>query len=101
METLLPELPPRNDGLMAEWCGSPRSSVVRIDREKKQQPSKKSVGRIVEEIRKLAPGLDGLIIEDYGKGLVTPELVKAVCEMARESDVKVMVDPNPNPDPCA
>ncbi|MCB1233177.1 MAG: hypothetical protein KDN19_23235, partial [Verrucomicrobiae bacterium] len=46
-------------------------------------------------LRKVAPELDGLIIEDYGKGLITQELVDEVCAIAREANLKVTVDPNP------
>ena len=49
----------------------------------------------MEELRALAPKLDGIIIEDYGKGLVTQELADAVCGLARETNTLVTVDPNP------
>lgn len=69
--------------------------VVRIDHERKTKPDANQVARILDELRALAPSLDGIIIEDYGKGLVTQELVDAVCALARDAGVIVTVDPNP------
>lgn len=69
--------------------------VVRIDHERKTKPVSAQIERIMEELRALAPSLDGIIIEDYGKGLITQELVDAVCGIARDAGVIVTVDPNP------
>ncbi|MCB1232287.1 MAG: carbohydrate kinase, partial [Verrucomicrobiae bacterium] len=69
--------------------------VVRIDRERKTRPTAEQIGRLTDELCKVAPELDGLVIEDYGKGLITQELVDEVCAIAREANVKVTVDPNP------
>lgn len=69
--------------------------VVRIDHERKTRPDSAQIGRILDELRALAPELDGIIIEDYGKGLVTQELADAVCGLARETNTLVTVDPNP------
>lgn len=69
--------------------------VVRIDRERKMRPNDEQIRRLTDELRSIAGELDGLIIEDYGKGLVTQELVDEVCAIAREANVTVTVDPNP------
>lgn len=72
-----------------------QQQVVRIDRERKTRPNDEQIERLTTELRSIAGELDGLIIEDYGKGLVTQELVDEVCAIAREADVTVTVDPNP------
>lgn len=69
--------------------------VVRIDRETRKEPTPEQVERFTAELRSVSADLDGMIIEDYGKGLVTQELVDAICAIAAEGGVKVMVDPNP------
>ncbi len=69
--------------------------VVRIDRERRTRPTAEQIERLTSELASVAPELDGLIIEDYGKGLVTQELVDAICAIARDAGVKVTVDPNP------
>ncbi|MCB1092940.1 MAG: carbohydrate kinase, partial [Verrucomicrobiae bacterium] len=69
--------------------------VVRIDHERKTKPDASQIERILAELKSLAPSLDGIIIEDYGKGLVTQDLVDAVCAVAKEAGVLVTVDPNP------
>ena len=72
-----------------------QQQVVRIDRERKTRPSAEQVARLASELRKLAPSLDGIIIEDYGKGLITQELVDEITTIAKEAEVVVTVDPNP------
>ncbi len=69
--------------------------VVRIDHERKTRPGAAQVARILAELRTLAPSLDGIVIEDYGKGLVTQALVDEICALAREANILVTVDPNP------
>lgn len=69
--------------------------VVRIDREKRFQldPAKEAV--LIENIAKVLPNIDGMIIEDYGKGLITPGLVEALIKEARKHKIVITVDPKP------
>lgn len=69
--------------------------VVRIDRERKTRPDAEMISRLTAELRSVADQLDGLIIEDYGKGLITQDLVDEVSVISREAGVTVTVDPNP------
>lgn len=69
--------------------------VVRIDREKRQPLSATLAGELVERIRAVLPRIDGLIIEDYGKGLISAEFVAGLLAAASERGIVVTVDPKP------
>ncbi len=69
--------------------------VVRIDREKRQPLSPALAAELVARIRKVLSEIDGLIIEDYGKGLISQELVTGLLAAAAEHQVPVTVDPKP------
>lgn len=74
--------------------------VVRIDREKRRRLEPELAAELVAKIRAVLPEIDGLIIEDYGKGLITPEFASSLLEAARGQDLVVTVDPKPgNPIP--
>lgn len=67
--------------------------VVRIDRESLDHISDKYLNRFRELLRDRIKDIDGIIIEDYGKGLITPRLLKMVVPMARRYGKTVAVDP--------
>lgn len=69
--------------------------VVRIDREKRRAVSPDLAKELVERIRGVLPRTDGIIIEDYGKGLISAELISALLAAAAEFGVTVTVDPKP------
>lgn len=69
--------------------------VVRIDREKRRALSPELAAELVERIRGVLSRTDGIIIEDYGKGLISMELVSGLLAAAAESGVTVTVDPKP------
>lgn len=68
--------------------------VVRIDREKRNPLSAEATGALLAAIEKALPDLDAIIIEDYGKGLISQNLVDGVLEAAGE-DLIITVDPKP------
>jgi len=49
--------------------------------------------RVLENLERVLPDADLLCIEDYNKGLLTPELCQAALELARDRRVPVLVDP--------
>jgi len=68
--------------------------VVRIDREKCEEAGSKEVFRkICNLIKKDITSFDAVIISDYGKGLVTPELVDFVREQALANNKIIVIDP--------
>ncbi len=67
--------------------------VVRFDRESKMPIALKDKKRIIDFCKKAIKKVDGVIIEDYGKGVVFPELIKEVVSLAKKQNVFVAVDP--------
>jgi D-beta-D-heptose 7-phosphate kinase/D-beta-D-heptose 1-phosphate adenosyltransferase len=69
--------------------------IVRVDREQIRSPSPAQVSRITENVRGQLAQTDAIIFEDYGKGLLTPELVEQICRDAIAAGKIVSGDPNP------
>ena len=67
--------------------------VVRIDKEKMDCLSSDAIGQIIDYVKKIIKGIDAIIIEDYGKGVVTPRLLQEVLRLARRYKKIVTVDP--------
>lgn len=67
--------------------------VVRADRETPHELSDEVERRVVSRLKELAPSIKGLIISDYGKGVITASLLESVMAVAREHTLFVAVDP--------
>jgi len=72
-----------------------QQQVVRVDREKNRGPIAGVTARAVELITELMPAVDGVILEDYGKGFLCQSLKDRVCGLAREHEKFLTADPNP------
>ena len=69
--------------------------VVRIDHEKKDKIKEKILQNISLYIKKYINGVDAIIISDYNKGVVVPELFREVIILAKKFDKPIIVDPKP------
>lgn len=67
--------------------------LVRIDREMTQHPKISTVRSLSEYLKKNIKGFDGIILSDYGKGLLTKNLVRDAIRRADGFGKFVMVDP--------
>lgn len=67
--------------------------VVRYDREEDGDIPPEGVALVVEAIRRIAPECDVLIMEDYNKGLLVPEVIEAVLAEAKRLGIPTIVDP--------
>lgn len=65
--------------------------VVRIDHETRGAFGPETYEALVNAVRTALAGADACIVSDYGKGVVTPELVRVVIEAAKGKPV--VVDP--------
>ena len=70
--------------------------IVRVDREKKTGLTALQKDKVLRQIEELLPTLDAIIFEDYGKGLVEQKLVNRVIAVARQKNIVITVDPNPD-----
>jgi rfaE bifunctional protein kinase chain/domain len=70
--------------------------IVRVDREQLRSPSPAHVSRIVRNVRRRLVQTDAVIFEDYGKGFLSAELVRQICNDARAAGKIIAGDPNPH-----
>ena len=70
--------------------------VVRIDNESKADCPDHLVSRIVDAVRYNIRDIDGIVIEDYNKGVVTTEVIRQVIAIASKYEKIVTVDPKFN-----
>ncbi|MCM8775377.1 MAG: PfkB family carbohydrate kinase, partial [Candidatus Omnitrophica bacterium] len=67
--------------------------VVRFDREKAEDISKEDLNKILRFVHDKIQTVDTVVIEDYGKGVVQPRLIKGIVRLARRFKKPVLVDP--------
>jgi D-glycero-beta-D-manno-heptose-7-phosphate kinase len=72
-----------------------QQQVVRVDREKRRPATPEILATAGDRIAALLPEVDGVILEDYGKGFLTQEFVDRICALAREAGKVLTADPNP------
>ena len=70
-----------------------QQQVVRIDRETTDSLKPSTFREITSFIDANVKRFDGIILSDYGKGLLTKELIKVLIRQAKETKKFVMVDP--------
>lgn len=70
--------------------------VVRIDKESTDYISKHNQNKIVEYLAESIDEIDGIILQDYNKGVLTPSLIERVIELANKNNVLITVDPKFN-----
>lgn len=67
--------------------------MVRFDRETDAPLSEPAVRRLQRALDALLPQVDGVILEDYGKGILTPGVVRRWMKRFQAAGVPVAVDP--------
>jgi len=70
-----------------------RQQVVRIDRERTHGIRGLLLKRLLAVAQQAIPRVDGVIIEDYGKGLISPPLLKPIVRLAKRWAKVITVDP--------
>ena len=70
--------------------------VVRIDKESKQYLNKEILHKVYNYIESHIGELDGIILQDYNKGVLTPTLIEKIIELANKNKVLITVDPKFN-----
>lgn len=66
--------------------------IARVDREKRNTLHPKGYEYIIENIENI-DNLDGIILEDYNKGVISVELINEVMSFAGKNKIPVYVDP--------
>lgn len=68
--------------------------LLRVDRERRDRLSDAAIAELAAAARAACANADAVILEDYGKGVLTPEVIQAALDGAKQSGVPVVVDPN-------
>lgn len=70
--------------------------IVRIDKESKETLNTKIQSKILEYLKSIIKKLDGIILQDYNKGVLSSRLITQIIELANKNKVLVTVDPKFN-----
>ncbi len=70
--------------------------VVRIDQEEKVDLNADAQARVLKTVKKRIEKLDGIILEDYNKGVLTKGLIKSIVRLAHRYKKTITVDPKFN-----
>jgi D-beta-D-heptose 7-phosphate kinase/D-beta-D-heptose 1-phosphate adenosyltransferase len=97
------------DGVLAE-SGRPttqktrviahQQQVVRVDRERRAPLAVKTRDAIIEAVDAALERANCLVVSDYAKGVVSPELMDRVRTAASRRGVEILVDPKVSNMPC-
>ena len=67
--------------------------VVRIDKEDRSEISSDLENKILQFIQQRKNEIDGIILQDYNKGVLTKSLIKQVIDFASQNNILITVDP--------
>lgn len=67
--------------------------VVRIDKESKAYINGKIEKKILAYLESVLDNLDGIILQDYNKGILTPSLITKIVSIANKKNILITVDP--------
>jgi len=70
-----------------------QQQVVRFDRESKDAINQQSQDKLLSTYNSMLNGYDAVLLSDYGKGVLTPELTQALIQRANKLNIKVLIDP--------
>ena len=72
-------------------CG--QQQMLRLDTERVGARSQGDYDRLLESVLAHLPGCDAVVLSDYAKGVLTPEVCRSIIQAARVLDIPVLVDP--------
>jgi len=70
--------------------------VLRIDKESKEYIDEGTEKKLFNYFESIASEIDGIILQDYNKGVLTPTLIKKIISLARKKEILITVDPKFN-----
>jgi rfaE bifunctional protein kinase chain/domain len=78
--------------ILAGGAHSPKQQIVRIDKATSLSARSRARTRLLAGLRLVRGRVDGVLVSDYGFGLLTPALVQAAIAFARRRKIPVTVD---------
>lgn len=70
-----------------------QQQLLRADSETEGPPAQRLVRAVAAAARAAIAGADAVVLSDYGKGVIAPEVAAAIIAAARKRDIPVIVDP--------
>ncbi|HEX9705185.1 MAG TPA: bifunctional ADP-heptose synthase [Gemmatimonadales bacterium] len=67
--------------------------VVRIDEEVEEPVLRRTADQMIEQLDRAMADADALLLEDYNKGTLTPDIIERGMTLAKKRGVPVVVDP--------
>ena len=67
--------------------------IMRVDREDRGEVSSEVLSKIFEKISKEIEGFDGVILSDYGKGVLSEKMTKELIALANQHQKIILCDP--------
>ena len=67
--------------------------VVRFDRESRKDIRPENAKKILDFTKEIRDGLDAIIVADYGKGVISAQLMDGLRGLVRDSKIVLAVDP--------
>ena len=70
-----------------------QQQVVRYDREVTDEIDSKTQDQILQIFNQIIENFDLILLSDYGKGVLTPDLVKSLIKISNKNKKRILVDP--------
>jgi D-beta-D-heptose 7-phosphate kinase / D-beta-D-heptose 1-phosphate adenosyltransferase len=70
-----------------------QQQMLRLDTEMAGTRTQGDYVRLLQSVMEALPGCDAVVLSDYAKGVLTPEICTAVIAAARSKGISVLVDP--------
>ncbi len=67
--------------------------MVRLDIETTAPRPSSAYAALLEKVNSLIPGIEGIVLSDYAKGTLTPEICQSLIGAARQRGLPILVDP--------
>src|SRR4029079_18788166 len=67
--------------------------VVRVDEEDDADLEGDDIHRLLFAVRNAVAEADALVLEDYNKGVLVPQVIQAAMDAARSKEIPIVVDP--------
>ncbi len=67
--------------------------LLRVDNEKTDEIDEKTQENILDHIKRTINDYNAIILSDYGKGVLSPDFIKSLIELANKHQIPVIVDP--------
>ena len=71
-----------------------KQQLLRVDYEKKEKITKDNIDKIINILETQKPSY--ILISDYNKWIVTPEMMQSIKEYADKNDIKILADIKPS-----